>query len=177
MRYVEAPEGFTRHRHLPVPRRRDHHCPDWQQTAAADLAADLDIAVFNPRRSSFPVHAPDAESTQVRWEYRHLRRADLVLFSFPASPSHQPITLYELGMAAADHDTALVVGADPEYVRRAYIAAQLSHTRPGLPVHTTLADTHRGLPRCFVRRAAGRRVNGSWMFAGANCAHSADRQI
>ncbi|GGW94811.1 hypothetical protein [Streptomyces noursei] len=63
------------------------------------------------------------------------------MFWFPDSPtSHQPIALYELGMAAAE-GAALVVGANLEYVRRTNVVAQLSHVRPGLHVHSTLADT------------------------------------
>ncbi|MBL1115310.1 nucleoside 2-deoxyribosyltransferase domain-containing protein [Streptomyces sp. 110] len=115
-------------------------CPDWQKTATAALE-DLDVTVFNPRRSSFPKHDLNAEAAQVGWEYQHLRRADLMMFWFPESPtSHQPIALYELGMAAGQ-DADLVVGADAGYVRRTNMVAQLSHAREGLHVHSTLADT------------------------------------
>ncbi|MEU9288652.1 nucleoside 2-deoxyribosyltransferase domain-containing protein [Streptomyces sp. NPDC048275] len=85
---------------------------------------------------------PNAEQDHVSWEYRHLRRAEIRLFWFPASPtSHQPIALYELGMAAADQDADLIVGADVDDVRRTNVVAQLSHARPGLRVHATLDDT------------------------------------
>ncbi|MBT2674371.1 nucleoside 2-deoxyribosyltransferase domain-containing protein [Streptomyces sp. ISL-14] len=115
-------------------------CPDWQKVTTAALD-DLDVTVFNPRRSTFPLHDPNAEAAQVAWEYRHLRRADLAMFWFPESPnSHQPIALYELGMAAGQ-DVDLVVGADLGYVRRTNVVAQLSHARPGLHVHSTMADT------------------------------------
>ncbi|MFC8661919.1 nucleoside 2-deoxyribosyltransferase domain-containing protein [Streptomyces sp. NPDC057199] len=115
-------------------------CPDWQKTATAALD-DLDITVLNPRRSNFPLHDPNAEAAQVRWEYRHLRRTHLVMFWFPESPtSHQPIALYELG-ALVGEGGALVVGADPGYVRRTNVVTQLALARPEIEVHTALADT------------------------------------
>ncbi|MFD9223401.1 hypothetical protein ACFWDI_26120 [Streptomyces sp. NPDC060064] len=46
-----------------------------------------------------------------------------------------------LGMAVADHGITLVVGSDPQYVRRANVVAQLGYARPGLRVHSTLAET------------------------------------
>ncbi|WP_371665826.1 nucleoside 2-deoxyribosyltransferase domain-containing protein [Streptomyces sp. NBC_01241] len=116
-------------------------CPDWQKTATAALD-DLDVTVFNPRRSNFPLHDPNAEAAQVAWEYRHLRRADLVMFWFPDSPTnHQPIALYELGTFVGQRRASLVVGTDPGYVRRTNVVTQLSLACPELQVHTTLADT------------------------------------
>lgn len=92
-------------------------CEDWQQQAAAAFA-DLVVAVPNPRRAVCPVDDPDAEAKQVVWEHTHLHQAALVMFRFPASPSHQPIALYELGMMAAG-PTPLLVGADPQCAGRA----------------------------------------------------------
>lgn len=141
MRYVEAPEAYTGDGLCVFLAGGITGCPDWQKTATAALG-DLDVTVFNPRRSTFPLDAPEAETAQVGWEYSHLRRADVRLFWFPASPtSHQPIALYELGMAATLQDAVLVVGAEQGYVRRTNLVAQLSQARPGLRVHRTLADT------------------------------------
>ncbi|GAA2312577.1 nucleoside 2-deoxyribosyltransferase domain-containing protein [Streptomyces nigrescens] len=140
MRYVEAPDEFTGFGGVCLFLAGGiSDCPDWQRIVTAALE-DLDITVFNPRRATFPLHDPTAEAAQVGWEYRHLRRADLLVFWFPDSPSHQPIALYELGMAAAQ-DVDLVVGADLGYVRRTNMLAQLDHARPGLHVHSTLAAT------------------------------------
>jgi hypothetical protein len=112
-------------------------CPDWQREACA-LLADLPVALLNPRRQSFPITDPGAAAEQVAWEYRHLERATAILFWFPASPSPQPIALYELGRHAA-LGRSLAVGADPGYLRRADLLLQLSHARPDLAVHDTLA--------------------------------------
>ncbi|MFI1201677.1 nucleoside 2-deoxyribosyltransferase domain-containing protein [Streptomyces sp. NPDC020883] len=140
MRYVEAPEEFTGPGLCLFLAGGISDCPDWQKTTAAALN-DLDVTLFNPRRSTFPLHDPNAEAAQVGWEYQHLHRADLAMFWFPdSSTSHQPIALYELGMAVAE-GADLVVGTDTGYVRRTNVVAQLSHARPGLHVHSTLTDT------------------------------------
>ncbi|MFI5760461.1 nucleoside 2-deoxyribosyltransferase domain-containing protein [Streptomyces sp. NPDC051563] len=117
------------------------HCPPWQSRAAAALA---DFVVLNPRRTDFDVSDPSQTDVQIAWEYRHLQLADLTLFWFPAcdaSLTVQPITLYELGAAAATPGRRLVVGADPGYPRCADVRTQLALARPGLPVHRTLPET------------------------------------
>ncbi|MCY0933557.1 nucleoside 2-deoxyribosyltransferase domain-containing protein [Streptomyces sp. H34-S4] len=144
MRYVEAP---TAHR----PAAGDPpsvflaggitHCPPWQSRAAAALA---EFVVFNPRRADFDVSDPAQTDIQIAWEYEHLVRADLTLFWFPAceaSLTVQPITLYELGAAAAAPARRLVVGTDPGYPRCADVHTQLRLARPDLTVHPTLSAT------------------------------------
>lgn len=142
MRYVEAPEEHDGHGGLCVFLAGGiSDCPDWQRAATAALD-DLDITVFNPRRNNFPLHDPNAEAAQVAWEYRQLRRADLVMFWFPDSPTnHQPIALYELGTLVGQGSASLIVGTDSGYVRRTNTVTQLSLARPDLHVHTTLEDT------------------------------------
>ncbi|MFE9566591.1 nucleoside 2-deoxyribosyltransferase domain-containing protein [Streptomyces sp. NPDC006487] len=117
------------------------HCPPWQSRAAAALA---EFVVLNPRRTDFDVSDPSQTDVQIAWEYRHLQLADLTLFWFPACDALltvQPITLYELGAAAATPGRRLVVGADPGYPRRADVVTQLSLARPDLRVHATLPET------------------------------------
>ncbi|WP_327304404.1 nucleoside 2-deoxyribosyltransferase domain-containing protein [Streptomyces sp. NBC_01298] len=144
MRYVEAPAV-----HRPAPGDPPSvflaggitHCPRWQPEAARELA---DFVVLNPRRADFDVSDPSQTDVQIAWEYAHLLRADLTLFWFPAcdaSLTVQPITLYELGAAAATPGRRLVVGADPGYPRRADVITQLSLSRPDLTVHSTLPET------------------------------------
>jgi hypothetical protein len=115
-------------------------CPDWQR-AATELFEGEDVAVLNPRRERSVGAAAVAE--QIAWEYKHLRRASLVLFWFPDSvESVQPIALYELGMHAG-LGTRIVVGADRSYSRRLDVELQLGLVRPELPIHDSLADTVR----------------------------------
>ena len=115
------------------------HCPDWQAEAVA-LLSEAAVVVLNPRRRLFDVSNRAAADGQIRWEYEHLKRADVVLFWFCAGPSAQPIALYELGaMAAAGKRIA--VGAHPDYSRRTDIRVQLALSRPELAVHGDLAGT------------------------------------
>lgn len=114
--YVEAP--------APIPARGRcvflaggiTGCPDWQAEAAAALG-DLNVVLLNPRREATPWRGDAAE--QIGWEYHGPRRADLVLFWFPASRSVQPISLYELGVHAAGRKPIVVgVIAVPAVERR-----------------------------------------------------------
>ncbi|MFE2344784.1 nucleoside 2-deoxyribosyltransferase domain-containing protein [Streptomyces sp. NPDC059431] len=117
------------------------HCPAWQPEAAAALAR---FVVLNPRRADFDLSDPSQTDVQIAWEYRHLLLADVTLFWFPACDAAltvQPITLYELGAAAAVPARRVVVGAAPGYPRRADVVAQLALARPDLPVHRTLPET------------------------------------
>lgn len=142
-RYVEAPAV-----HRPGPGDPPSvflaggitHCPQWQPDAAAALA---DFVVLNPRRTDFDLSDPSQTDVQIAWEHRHLLLADVTLFWFPACEAAltvQPITLYELGAAAATLGRRLAVGADPDYPRRADVVAQLALARPGLRVHRTLPE-------------------------------------
>lgn len=114
-------------------------CPDWQAEAVR-LLTGVPVAILNPRRQTFDVGNPAEGESQIRWEHRHLQRASVVLFWFSEGPSPQPIALYELGAMAAV-GRRIVVGAHPDYSRRADVLVQMSLTRPGLPVHDDLAAT------------------------------------
>src|SRR5438132_145293 len=70
-------------------------CPDWQ-TDMVSLLAGSPVVVLNPRRKNFPIGDPNAAQEQIAWEYRHLRKADRILFWFSAATLN-PIVLYELG--------------------------------------------------------------------------------
>lgn len=111
-------------------------CPDWQATAAARLSPHADV--LNPRRRNY-VTADEEYARQVEWEYRHLRRADLIMFWF-AAEAIQAIALFELGAFAAS-EKPMVVGADPLFPRRTDVVLQLGQARPGLIVHSSLEST------------------------------------
>lgn len=117
------------------------------------MLQDAPCTVMNPRRRLFPADDPDATAEQVRWEYEHLRRADVILFWFAESRSVQPIALYELGMHAA-RAVPLVVGADAGYPRRRDIELQLCCARPGMIVWRTLEATAAAARRLLTPRAA-----------------------
>lgn len=146
-RYIEAPEELD-----PTWRALDPapavflaggitDCPDWQQEARQLLEShNVPVVLLNPRRADFPIHDPSAAHGQIAWEHRHLAAADVILFWFPASPSPQPIALYELGFHAAAN-RKIAVGTDPAYSRAADVVIQLSLARPDVAVRPTLKDT------------------------------------
>jgi len=121
------------------------NCADWQSVAVGliedtfpILDPGRDIVLLNPRRASY-TDAPGEAERQIRWEYRHLRKASAILFWFP-SETLCPITLYELG-AWAMTDKPLFVGADPAYARRLDVVEQLHLVRPEIRVQDTLHET------------------------------------
>ncbi len=122
-------------------------CPNWQLRVVRRLdAAGCRVVIFNPRRTAFEVGDPAAGPEQIAWEHRHLARADVILFWFPASDSVQPIALYELGAHAA-RGKPLAVGADPAYSRRLDVVKQLALERPEVTVHDSLRETLRAAMR------------------------------
>jgi hypothetical protein len=117
-------------------------CPDWQREVVG-LLRDLPVALLNPRQASFPIGDPLAAPRQIEWEHRHLRRADAVLFWFPAE-SLCPIALYELGAWSVYQDARglrpLFVGVHPRYPRRQDVEIQTRLARPDVPVVYQLSD-------------------------------------
>lgn len=90
-----------------------------------------------------------AHGGQVAWEYRHLRRANVVLCWSPDSPGvDQPIAFAEM-LTHAERGVRMEVGAAAGYPRRRDVVAQLKHARPGLTVWPTLEDTVNAVRRAL----------------------------
>lgn len=112
---------------------------DWQAAVARGLA-DLDVAIFNPRRDDWDASweqdiAHPLFKQQVDWELDHLARADLILFFFdPAGKA--PITLLELGLHAASG--RCLVAFPPGFWRRGNV--QIVCDRFGIPLLDRLDD-------------------------------------
>lgn len=98
------------------------NCPDWQKEVIEKLNG-YKVMIFNPRRDNFPIGEPDAAETQIKWEFEHLQKADIVLFWF-AKGSDNPIALFEYGRHGFDANRLIFVGADPEYSRRKDVIIQ-----------------------------------------------------
>jgi hypothetical protein len=117
-------------------------CPGWQAEMIA-LLDGLPMTVLNPRRANFPIDDPSAAEGQIRWEFRHLRKTDAVLFWFPAE-TLCPISLYELGTWTAYRDERgqrpLFVGTHPGYQRRQDVVIQTRLARPEVTVRERLED-------------------------------------
>jgi hypothetical protein len=123
-------------------------CPGWQQEIVQALDG-LPLVILNPRRANFPTHDPTAASQQIEWEYRHLRKADAILFWFPCE-TLCPISLYELGTWSVYRDEKgvrlLFVGVHPQYQRRQDVEIQTRLVRPDVVIHyqlSSLADAVR----------------------------------
>ena len=115
------------------------NCPNWQLDMIDMLNhADNKLVLFNPRRDAFDITNENDSEFQIEWEFEHLGLADAILFWFPKE-TLCPITLYELGAAAAKGKT-IFVGCHPEYARRFDVKKQLSMVRPGLKVRDSLDD-------------------------------------
>jgi hypothetical protein len=131
MEYVEAPQQYTGNRFSVFLAGGITGCPDWQSDVVRALK-EKEWAVFNPRRANFPIHDPAAAREQIEWEFKHLRRANAILFWFPCE-TLCPIVLYELGRWAA-LDGEIFVGVHPDYARKQDVEIQLSLARPDVHV-------------------------------------------
>jgi hypothetical protein len=108
-------------------------CPDWQKEMIQRFKDTEMTVLINPRRENFDVNDKTASEFQINWEYHNLRKADAILFWFPYQ-TICPITLYELGVAAA-RDDKIFVGAHPAYPRLFDVNKQLELIRPEVKVH------------------------------------------
>lgn len=139
MEYVESPKN-----HIRTSSRKAvflaggiTDCPDWQSELTG-LMKDLDITILNPRRKNFPIQNPQASREQIRWEFEHLRKADIVIFWFPKE-SICPIALYELG-AWCMTDKPICLGVAPEYERKLDIEEQTALVRPEIEIVCSLKE-------------------------------------
>ena len=82
-------------------------------------------AVLNPRREKFPIDDLNAAPEQIKWEFEHLRKADLISFWF-CKETIQPIALFELGAWSRSKKPPIVIGVESGYVRELDIHIQMS---------------------------------------------------
>jgi hypothetical protein len=115
-------------------------CPDWQAELIEKIRSKygyLDITLLNPRRKNFPIHDPNASEEQIKWEYDHLKKSDIIIFWF-SEGSLNPIVLYELGMWGNSGTRKIIVGCDPNYQRIQDVAIQTKLARPDITVLDSL---------------------------------------
>lgn len=118
-------------------------CPDWQTELRKTLGGVPGLVLFNPRRSDFPIHDPEAAPAQIKWEFEHLRIADIILFWFPKE-GVQAIVMYELG-AWSMTDKKLVIGVEPGFWREQDVYEQTRLIRPDQKIFSSLFDLSDGL--------------------------------
>lgn len=130
--HVRPPEEFDGHARSVFLAGGISNTRDWQAELVR-LLADVPVVLLNPRRENYPWHDPAAAEGQIRWEFRHLRRATAVAFWFPPE-TLCPIALFELGGQVRAADQPLFVGTDPAYARRLDVVIQLRLARPEVTV-------------------------------------------
>ena len=139
MQYIESPQNYTK---MPGDvaiffAGGITNCPDWQ-SEIVDALRDINITILNPRRKFFPINDSTASKEQIKWEYSHLRKADVILFWFPKE-SICPIALYELG-AWCMTTKPIYLGVDSEYPRKTDIEIQTALIRPDVEINYSLNE-------------------------------------
>jgi len=152
MNYIEAPSEYLGNSRAVFLAGGIAGAENWQ-TVMVELLENIDATVLNPRREDFPMGDAAEGERQIEWEHRHLERADLVAFWFPPQ-TLCPITLFELGTCCSS-GVPLVVGTEPDYVRRFDVAVQLRLRRPEVKVVDTLDDLARAVREHSTMQGAG----------------------
>lgn len=123
MDYIEAPdESISRYKNKLFLAGGITNVQDWQSKVVKDIS-DLDITVFNPRRSNFDMSNKEDTEIQIKWEWNRLREATHTLFWF-SHETIQPITLFELGSALERNAHLLFIGCEPRYERALDVKTQ-----------------------------------------------------
>lgn len=108
-------------------------CSQWQQRAISFFKYSPDLRekifgehtyILNPRRKDFDLENHDLSEEQIRWEFHHITRADVMMFWFPKE-TLCPIALFELGKVL-NMNKPFLVGADKSYKRRFDLQIQLN---------------------------------------------------
>jgi hypothetical protein len=123
------------------------NCPDWQQDFISRMASNPNLSIFNPRRKEFPIHDPEAAEEQIKWEYDHLKDANMIVVWFSRG-SLNPIVLYELGRWVNSRpELPSFVGIDPEYERAQDVIIQTRLARPDIRVARSIDELVEGVER------------------------------
>lgn len=135
--YIICPKNLTSTKHPSIFLAGGiTNCPDWQSEVLKTELGEMPVFLLNPRRKEFDTKNAALSEWQIEWEYRHLWKADVVMFWF-CQETVQPITLFELG-AQSKGTKPLFVGAHPNYSRRLDIVEQLKLARPEVEVKDSL---------------------------------------
>ena len=138
MQYIEAPNNTNAMYKSIFLAGGIQDCGDWQKDLIGVIAqSHLDVTVFNPRRAEKFINVDDGlYLEQVKWEFEHLREADIVGFWF-GGETFNPTTLFEYGSALErnGYKNGIVVGCDKRYYKRRNIIVQTSLINPRIKVH------------------------------------------
>lgn len=109
-------------------------CPPWQDEMIK-LLEDTSLIILNPRRKNFPMDDPSESDRQIEWEFKHLGKADAVLYWF-SPPTNNPIVFYELGRHI--ETKKVFVGVHPDFERKQDVYTQVGLVKPNLYIVNTL---------------------------------------
>jgi hypothetical protein len=109
------------------------NCLDWQSITVNFLKEIPDTTIYNPRRQNFPMDNPNAAEEQIKWEYEHLKKSNIIAFWFSRG-SLNPISLYELGKWGNSSSIPIIIGVDDEYKRKKDVIIQTKLARPQIKV-------------------------------------------
>ena len=122
------------------------NCPDWQAEVIEKLQ-DYKVLIYNPRRKDSPIGDLLAAEEQIKWEFEHLRDADMLLFWF-SEGSDNPIVLFEYGRHGFSSTRPIFLGADLEYKRRSDVIIQTKLARGSVDIFGSID----GLVNCVASK-------------------------
>ena len=113
-------------------------CPEWQFPVSQRLLDETNLTLYNPRRKNWTFGDSETDDwTQIRWEFRHLAKSNMIMFWFPEE-TLCPIVLFELGKFIMVPDKELFVGVHPNYPRKRDVYIQLELERPDIIISDNL---------------------------------------
>jgi len=125
------------------------NCPNWQNEIIEMIKNEKypqtksmfeDLSVFNPRRKKMP----DGKlKEQILWEYDKLKSSNIIVFWF-SKGSLNPITLFEYGKYLPT-STRLVVGIDPEYIRKEDVEIQTRMIRISQRINNSIEELYKDI--------------------------------
>lgn len=71
------------------------NCKDWHYTLVSEVK-DFNVTIYNPRRKKFDMDDITQSEIQIKWEFKHMNKADVLVFYF-SEETLCPITLFEFG--------------------------------------------------------------------------------
>lgn len=131
------------------------NCPDWQAELIDKIKNIPHLTVYNPRRPVFEAGNETYGVPQISWEYKHLGEADVIVFWF-AKGSVNPIVLYELGKYGNSSETPIIIGMDPEYLRKDDVRIQTLLARPDITVHESFDSFSEAILKFLYSRTSNR---------------------
>ena len=137
MKYVQCPEVYNGNEKSIFLAGGISGCSVWQ-TEMANLLKDTDLAVINPRRENYDMDDKSLEEVQIKWEFDHMNKVDIISFWFTPE-TVCPITLYELGKASMTNKI-IFVGVDPNYSRKRDVEIQTKLIRPEIKIVSSIKE-------------------------------------